>query len=104
MTQEQVEDIRWYIIHAYSGQEDRVKKNLDQRIQTMDVSDKIFQVVVPTEEEMEYKDGQKKSVSRKVFPGYILVQMEILICLIILKEMVLMFFIYGIKRQICQKI
>ena len=48
MTQEQVEDIRWYIIHAYSGQEDRVKKNLDQRIQTMDVSDKIFQVVVPT--------------------------------------------------------
>ena len=55
MTQEQVEDIRWYIIHAYSGQEDRVKKNLDQRIQTMDVSDKIFQVVVPTEEEMEYK-------------------------------------------------
>ena len=76
MTQEQVEDIRWYIIHAYSGQEDRVKKNLDQRIQTMDVSDKIFQVVVPTEEEMEYKDGQKKSVSRKVFPGYILVQME----------------------------
>ena len=76
MTQEQVENKRWYIIHAYSGQEDRVKKNLIQRIQTMDVSDKIFEVVVPTEEEMEYKDGQKKSVSRKVFPGYILVQME----------------------------
>ena len=53
MTQEQVEEKRWYIIHAYSGQEDRVKKNLDQRIQTMDVSDKIFQVVVPTEEELE---------------------------------------------------
>ena len=76
MTQEQVEEKRWYIIHAYSGQEDRVKKNLDQRIQTMDVSDKIFQVVVPTEEELEYKDGQKKSVARKIFPGYILVQME----------------------------
>ncbi|MDP7628223.1 MAG: transcription termination/antitermination protein NusG [SAR202 cluster bacterium] len=76
MIQEKVEDKRWYIIHAYSGQEDRVKKNLDQRILTMDVSDKIFQVVVPTEEEMEYKDGKKKSVSRKVFPGYILVQME----------------------------
>ena len=76
MIQEQVEDKRWYIIHAYSGQEDRVKKNLDQRILTMDVSDKIFQVVVPTDEEMEYKDGKKKSVSRKVFPGYILVQME----------------------------
>ena len=53
MTQEQVEEIRWYIIHAYSGQEDRVKKNLDLRIQTMDVSVKLFQVVVPTEEEME---------------------------------------------------
>jgi transcriptional antiterminator NusG len=76
MIQKKVEDKRWYIIHAYSGQEDRVKKNLDQRILTMDVSDKIFQVVVPTEEEMEYKDGKKKSVSRKVFPGYILVQME----------------------------
>ena len=76
MTQEQVEEKRWYIIHAYSGQEDRVKKNLDQRIQTMDVSDKIFQVVVPTEEELEYKDGLKKSVAKKVFPGYILVQME----------------------------
>ena len=76
MTQEQVEEKRWYIIHAYSGQEDRVKKNLDQRIQTMDVSDKIFQVVVPTEEELEYKAGQKKSVAKKVFPGYILVQME----------------------------
>ena len=58
MTQEQVEEKRWYIIHAYSGQEDRVKKNLDQRIQTMDVSDKIFQVVVPTEEELEYKELQ----------------------------------------------
>ena len=76
MSQEQLEDKRWYIIHAYSGQEDRVKKNLDQRIQNMDVGDKIFQVIVPTEEEMEYKDGQKASVSRKVFPGYILVQMN----------------------------
>jgi len=76
MLEEQVENRRWYIIHAYSGQEDRVKKNLEQRIQTMDVKDKIFQVVVPTEEEMEYKDGQKKSNLKKIFPGYILVQME----------------------------
>jgi len=76
MLEEQVENKRWYIIHAYSGQEDRVKKNLEQRIQTMDVKDKIFQVVVPTEEEMEYKDGQKKSNLKKIFPGYILVQME----------------------------
>ena len=76
MLEEQVENRRWYIIHAYSGQEDRVKKNLEQRIQTMDVKDKIFQVVVPTEEEMEYKDGQKKTNLKKIFPGYILVQME----------------------------
>ena len=76
MIQEQVEDKRWYIIHAYSGQEDRVKKNLDQRILTMDVSDKIFQVVVPTEEEIEIKEGRRKAIQRKVFPGYILVQME----------------------------
>ena len=51
---------RWYIIHSYSGQEDRVKKNLEQRIHTMDLGDKIFQVVVPTEEEMEFQGGQKK--------------------------------------------
>ena len=67
---------RWYIIHSYSGQEDRVKKNLEQRIHTMDLGDKIFQVIVPTEEEMEFQGGQKKSVFKKVFPGYILVEME----------------------------
>ena len=72
MTEQNLSTGRWYIIHAYSGQEDRVKNNLEQRIKTMDVSDKIFNVVVPTEEEIEYKDGQKSSVSRKVFPGYIL--------------------------------
>ena len=66
---------RWYIIHAYSGQEDRVKRNLDLRISTMDMTDKIFEVVVPTEEEMEIKDGQRKSVARRTFPGYILVHM-----------------------------
>jgi transcriptional antiterminator NusG len=76
MIEEQTENRRWYIIHAYSGQEDRVKKNLEQRIQTMDVKDKIFQVIVPTEEEMEYRDGQKKTNLKKIFPGYILVQME----------------------------
>ena len=67
---------RWYIVHAYSGQEERVKKNLELRISTMDVKDKIFQVIVPTEEEMAIKDGRRKSVSRKVFPGYLLVQMK----------------------------
>ena len=66
----------WYIIHTYSGQEERVKKNLEQRIETMDVKDRIFQVVVPTEEEIEIKEGRRKAIQRKVFPGYILVQME----------------------------
>ena len=66
----------WYIVHTYSGQEDRVKRNLEMRIDSMDVKDKIFSVVVPTEEEIEIKDGQRKSVQRKIFPGYILVQME----------------------------
>jgi len=69
-------DSRWYIIHAYSGQEDRVKRNLELRISTMDMQDKIFQVVVPTEDEMEIRDGKRKSVARRVFPGYILVQMK----------------------------
>ena len=68
--------VRWYIIHAYSGQENRVKNSLDQRVKTMDMSDRIFHVVVPTEDEMEIKGGQKKAVSRTIFPGYILVQMR----------------------------
>ena len=60
---------RWYIIHTYSGQEDRVKRNLEQRIETMDVKDKIFDVVVPTEEEIEIKDGQRKALNRAGFVG-----------------------------------
>ena len=67
---------RWYIVHTYSGQEDRVKKNLELRIETMDVQDKIFRVVVPTEEEIEIKEGRRKPVTRRVFPGYIIVQMD----------------------------
>lgn len=65
----------WYIIHTYSGYEDRVKTNLEHRIESMDISDKIFQVVVPTEDEMEIKDGQRRTVARKIFPGYIMVEM-----------------------------
>ena len=67
---------QWYIIHTYSGQEERVQKNLEQRIASMDFQDKIFRVVVPTEEEIEIKEGRRRSVRRKVFPGYILVQMS----------------------------
>ncbi len=73
---EEIQEFRWYIVHTYSGQEDRVKKNLDLRIQSLDMQDRIFQVVVPTEEEVVFKDGKRKSEQRKLFPGYILVQMN----------------------------
>jgi len=65
----------WYVIHTYSGYEERVKTNLEQRIESMDVADKIFQVIVPTENEIEIRDGQRRTVARRMFPGYLLVQM-----------------------------
>jgi transcriptional antiterminator NusG len=70
-------DVRWYILHTYSGQEERVKKNLDQRIQSLDMGDRIFQVIVPTEEEIVLKDGKRRPERRKVFPGYILIRMTL---------------------------
>ena len=65
----------WYVIHSYSGYEGKVKKNLEHRIESLAMSDKIFEVVVPTEEEIEVKDGQRRTVERRIFPGYILVDM-----------------------------
>lgn len=67
----------WYVVHTYSGYEERAKANLEHRIETMDVGDKIFQVLVPTEEEVEIKGGERRTNTRKMFPGYILVQMEL---------------------------
>lgn len=69
-------DRKWYIVHTYSGYEERVKKALEQRVKFMDAEDKIFQVVIPTEEEIEVKGGQRRTVTKKVFPGYVLVQMK----------------------------
>ena len=66
---------RWYVIHTYSGHEDHVKKNLEQRIKSMGAGEKVLQVVVPTEDEVEIKNGQRRTVTKKVFPGYLLVQM-----------------------------
>ena len=66
---------RWYILHTYSGQEDRVQKNLEQRVSTMDVKDKIFDIVVPTEEEVEIKEGERKTVEKKMYAGYLIVHM-----------------------------
>jgi transcriptional antiterminator NusG len=67
---------RWYIVHTYSGQEDLVEKNLKLRIQSLDMQDRILEVLVPTEEEVVFKDGKRRSERRKLFPGYILVQMS----------------------------
>jgi transcriptional antiterminator NusG len=68
-------DRRWYVIHTYSGYEDKVKANLEHRVQNMDVADLIFEVVVPCVDEIEIRDGQRRTVPRKIFPGYVLVQM-----------------------------
>ena len=76
-TQLDEQEVHWYILHTYSGQEDRVKKNLDQRIVSLDMQDKILQVVVPSEEEIVLKDGKRRPEQRKVFPGYILVRMSL---------------------------
>jgi transcriptional antiterminator NusG len=67
---------QWYVIHTYSGYENKVKANLEHRIESMDMKDRVFQVIIPTEDEIEVKDGQRRTVQRKVFPGYILVEME----------------------------
>jgi len=66
---------RWYVIHTYSGYEDKVKTNLEHRVRNMDVEDLIFEVVVPCVDEIEIRDGQRRTVPRKIFPGYVLVQM-----------------------------
>jgi transcriptional antiterminator NusG len=74
-SQDEQNDRQWYVIHTYSGYENKVKKNLEYRVATNDLGDKIFRIVVPTEEEIEIRDGQRRTVQRKVFPGYVLVEM-----------------------------
>ncbi len=66
---------QWFVIHTYSGYEERVKKNLEQRIRSMDTGTEISQIVIPTEEEIEVRNGQRRTVSKKILPGYVLVQM-----------------------------
>lgn len=65
----------WYVIHTYSGYENKVRDNLLKRTETMNMKDKIFKVLVPTEEETEYKDGKKRTVQKKIYPGYVLIEM-----------------------------
>jgi transcriptional antiterminator NusG len=65
------------VIHTYSGYENKVKANIEHRVETMGMKDKIFQIIVPMEDELEYKDGKQRLVQKKVFPGYVLVEMII---------------------------
>jgi len=67
---------QWYVVHTYSGYEERVKKNLEQRVKSMDSGDDILQVVIPTEDEIEVRNGQRRTVTRKILPGYVLVEMN----------------------------
>lgn len=75
-SEEEVDDGReWYVIQTYSGYENKVQRNLEQRTRSMGIQDRIFRVVVPTEEEVELRNGERRTKRRRVFPGYVLVQM-----------------------------
>ena len=66
---------RWYVIHTYSGYENKVKANLERKVHSLGMENEVFNIVIPMENEIEVKDGKKRSVQRKVFPGYVLVEM-----------------------------
>ena len=68
---------RWYVIHTYSGYEENVAENLKQRVESLDMEDKIFNVLIPTEKKIKIKNGKRKVSEEKIFPGYILVEMEV---------------------------
>lgn len=68
-------EVNWYVIHTYAGYENKVKMNLEKRVETMGMQDKIFRVIVPEEEQTEIKDGKKKVSMKKFFPGYVLAEM-----------------------------
>ncbi len=70
-----MEDKKWYVVHTYSGYENKVKANLEKRVESMGMDDRIFSILVPMEEEMENKGGKRQIVLKKIFPGYILVEM-----------------------------
>ncbi|MBN1779056.1 MAG: transcription termination/antitermination protein NusG [Candidatus Buchananbacteria bacterium] len=67
----------WYVIHTYSGYEENVKRNLEQRIESMDMEDKIFAVLIPTEKKIKIKNGKRKVITEKIFPGYVMVDMMV---------------------------
>ena len=67
---------QWYVLHTYSGYENKVKKSIETRIDALDLTDRVYEIVVPTQEEIEIRSGQRHQVQKKVFPGYVLVRME----------------------------
>ncbi len=73
--QEATQEKKWYVIHTYSGYEEAVAKNLKQRIESFGMEDRIFEVIVPKEKKIRIKDGKRKEVEEKLYPGYVLVQM-----------------------------
>ena len=72
---EEVGAKRWYAVHTYSGYENKVKKNLEKRVESMNMTEQIFRVVIPEEEETQVKDGKAKKLTKKTFPGYVLVEL-----------------------------
>lgn len=75
--QQESHERRWYVLHTYSGYEDAVAKNLKQRVESLDMEDKIFNVLVPKEKKIKIKNGKKKIVEEKIYPGYVLVEMVV---------------------------
>jgi transcription termination/antitermination protein NusG len=68
---------RWYVLHTYSGYEENVSQNLKQRIESMDMEDKIYNILIPTEKKIKIKNGKRKVIEEKIFPGYVLVEMVV---------------------------
>ncbi len=66
----------WFVVHTYSGHEERVKKNLEQRMKVMDLGDEILEIVIPTEEEIEVRGGERRNITKKILPGYVLIRMK----------------------------
>jgi len=67
---------QWFVLHTYSGYEERVKKNLEQRLKFIDIGNDVFEIVIPTQDEIEVRGGQRRTVTKKILPGYVLVQMR----------------------------
>src|SRR3989304_9999400 len=77
LTQKQTGQRGWYVIHTYSGYEEQVAEQLKQRVESLKMEDKIFQVLVPKEKQIEIKNGHRKTVEKRIFPGYVLVEMVV---------------------------